>query len=93
MIGNEVKRARGVISPGVPAEALRRAWAARLEAGLAPEEKRLETDGQNFTLWHRTTWQKEGMRHAFLMVVQQVSNLEADRVGRHKVEPKIEWSE
>jgi hypothetical protein len=90
MIGNEIRQIGGVISPTVPEAALRHAWQNRPEAGLAPETT-LVTNGQKFEITYRSTWQDEMLKHAFLIVVQQVSNLEADRMRRPKVETRIEW--
>ena len=92
MIANSVKRVSGVISPAVPEVALRQAWQRRPEAGNAPGT-RLVTNGQKFTITYRSTWQDEMLKHAFLIVAQQVGNLEADRMGRPKVATRIEWSE
>jgi hypothetical protein len=91
MIGNEIKQVSGVISPSVPEAALRQAWQNRPEAGIAPETE-LVTDGQKFTIRYRNTWQDEMLKHAFLMVVQQVSNLEADKMRRPKGETRIGWT-
>ena len=92
MIGNEIKQVSGVIGPAVPEAALRQAWQNRPEAGIAPQTT-LVTDGQRFIIRYRNTWQNEMLKHAFLIVVQQVGNLEADRMRRPKVETRIEWSE
>ena len=92
IIGNEIKRVSGVISPSVPEAALRHAWQNREEAGIAPKTE-LVTDGQKFTIRYRDTWQDEMLKHAFLTVVQQVGNLEADRMRRPKGEIRVEWSE
>jgi hypothetical protein len=92
MIGNENKQVSGVISPRVPETALLQAWKNRPEAGCAPTTA-LVTDGQKITITYRNTWQEEMLKHAFLIVVQQVGNLEADRMRRPKVETRIEWSE
>jgi hypothetical protein len=91
MIGNEIKQVSGVISPSIPEAALRQAWQNRPEAGIAPKTTLVTC--QKFTITYRNTWQDEMLKHAFLMVVQQVGNLEADRMRRPKVETRIEWSE
>jgi hypothetical protein len=90
MVGNEIKQIGGAISPAVPEAVLRHAWRNRPEAGIAPGTT-LVTDGQRFGITYRSTWQEETLKHAFLIVVQQVGNLEADRMRRPKVETRIEW--
>jgi len=85
-------QASGVISPRVPEAALRQAWQNRPDAACAPTAA-LVTDGQKFAITYRNTWQDEMLKHTFLIVVQQVGNLEGGRMGRPKAETRIEWSD
>lgn len=92
MIGNVIKEIGGTISPGVPGAELIREWVNQQKLNIAPQTT-LETDGEKFKIIYRDTWTPEALKHSFSLVVKKVSNLEADRMRRPKVEPKIEWSE
>lgn len=80
MISNEIERLSGVISPRQPAEKIQDAWAFELQLNGLPDTP-LWTDGEKFTIDHRPIWPEEGVKQAFLLVVQKVHNLEAQRVG------------
>ncbi len=85
MMGDETKWVSGVIHPGVSANGLLQNWKNQPEAGNWPDGE-LITDGRTFKIRYRTTWQLSALKPFFLMVVQQVANLEA------KPEIRIEWS-
>jgi hypothetical protein len=87
MVGNKLMHARGVISPGVPEDALIHAWETRIEAPIAPETK-LVTDGKKFEITFRDVWPPENLKHAFELVVRQVSNLRNPGTPQ-----RIDWSE
>jgi hypothetical protein len=92
MVGDETKWVSGVIHPKVSDVGLLKLWNTHPEAGTRPDGE-LITNGEAFKIRYRTTWPLGDLKHSFLMTVQQVANLEADKSRRPKPDTRIEWSE